>query len=105
MGGCRRSEYGHWPLPRTGLRRHGESYVPWTDDSDAFGRRILPWKHLSIGSLPFVRSAIPGCNALTFWSGGGGAGGVASLLGGVALESRACQSVMVITVVARKVDA
>jgi hypothetical protein len=47
MGGCHRSKYGHWPMPRTGLGRHSESCVP--------GRRcILPWKRLSIDSLPFV---------------------------------------------------
>jgi hypothetical protein len=54
MGGGRRSEYGHWPVPHTGVRRHGESCVPGTDDGDAFGCRILSWKRLSIGSLPFV---------------------------------------------------
>jgi hypothetical protein len=91
-------------MPRTGLRRHGESCVPWTDDGDAFGRHILPWKRLSIGPLSFAQRAVHGCNALTFWSGDGGTGGIASLLGGVALEARACQSVMVVTVVVRKVE-
>jgi hypothetical protein len=85
---------------RTGLRRHGESCVPWTDDGNAFGRCILPWKHLSIDSLPFAQRAVPGCNALTFWSSDGG---VAALLGDVALKARACQSVMVVAVAARKV--
>jgi hypothetical protein len=64
LGGGRRSEYGHWPMPRTGLRRHCESCVPWTDDGDACECRILPWKRLSIGSLPFAQRAVLGCNAL-----------------------------------------
>jgi hypothetical protein len=57
------------------------------------------------------RSALfPLCSVLflgvmpSFWSDNGGAGGVTSLLRGVALESRACQSVMVVIVVARKVE-
>jgi hypothetical protein len=54
MGGGRRSDYGHWLVPRTGVRSHGESCVPRTDDGDAFGCHILPWKRVSIGSLPFV---------------------------------------------------
>jgi hypothetical protein len=54
MGGGRCSEYGHWPVLHTGVRRYGESRVPRTDDGDAFGCRILPWKRLLIGSLPFV---------------------------------------------------
>jgi hypothetical protein len=101
LRGGRRSEYGHWPMPRTELRHHDESCVPWTNDGNAFGRRILSWKCLSIGSLPFAQCVVPRCNALTFWSGNGG---VASLLGGVALEARACQSVMVVTVAVRKVE-
>jgi hypothetical protein len=101
LRGGRHSEYGHWPMPRTELRHHDESCVPWTDDGNAFGRRILSWKCLSIGSLPFAQCVVPRCNALTFWSGNGG---VASLLGGVALEARACQSVMVVTVAVRKVE-
>ena len=54
---------------------------------------------------PFVWRALPRCNALTFWSGDSGASGVTSLLGGVALEARDCQSVMGATVVAREVEA
>jgi hypothetical protein len=54
MGGGRRSEYGHWTMLRTGVRHHGESCVPMTDDGDTFGCCTLPWKRLSIGSLPFV---------------------------------------------------
>ena len=88
-----------------GLRCHGESHVPWTNDGDAFGRRILPWKRPSIDSLPLARRALSRCNALTFLSGDDGDDGVVSLLGGVALEARDCQSVMAATVVARKVEA
>jgi hypothetical protein len=58
MGGGRHSEYGHWPTPRMGVRRHGESCVPGTDDGDAFGCRILPWKRLSFGSLSSLCSAL-----------------------------------------------
>jgi hypothetical protein len=58
MGGGRHSEYGHWPTPRTEVRRHGKSCVPRTDDGDAFGCRILPWKRLSIGSLSPLCSAL-----------------------------------------------
>jgi hypothetical protein len=85
-----------------GLRFHGESYIHWTDGGDAFVRRILPWKHPSIGPLPFVRRAIPGCKTLTFWSGNGG---VLSLLRSIVLEARVCQSMTTATIVLRKVEA
>ena len=99
------STQGPWPQPRTGLRCHGESYVQWTDGGDAFGRCILAWKRQSIGPLPFVRRALPGCKTLTSWSGDGGANGVMFLLGCVVLEARACLSVTAASIVARKVEA
>jgi hypothetical protein len=52
--------------------------------------------------LPFARRALSRCKTLTFWSGDGGAGGVASLLGGIVFEACACQSVTATTVIGKE---
>jgi hypothetical protein len=72
---------------------------------DAFEHRIFPWKRSSFDNLPFVWRALPWCKTLIFWSGDDGASGVTFLPRGIVLEAYACQSVMVVSIMARKVEA
>lgn len=66
---------GPWPLPRTGLRRHGEKLCPcWADDGDASGSRFFLEASMERSSPLYVASW-----AKTFWLGDAGAGGIAFL--------------------------